>query len=242
MSNTHMAPETKLSRWEDQRDVMNLMGRYTYELLLKNQGSIYDKFWTRTQEPCLGFNNGYYKGESAVRGYYDAVSRLTGLKSRLLAEKFPDKLGGMDEQTLYGVGQIDFKPLTSPYVVISGDGMTAKGMWLAQGNYGDLTAAGPENFWTFGCFAGDFIREDEEWKIMHLLYVEDVNASMGSPWDAGEKRVSLPEFQALEDFEMPSPNVPATVYSEYDAHRPYALLPEIPRGYETFAETFSYGV
>lgn len=237
-----MSAQQKLSLWEDQREIQNLMGRYTCELLQKHDQDLYELFWTKTAEPCLGLNHGYYKGISAVQGYYEARHQATLLKSRLLAARFPEKLGQYDEAALCGVGQIEYKPLTSPYVVIANDGRTAKGMWFAQGNEGDLLPSGPENFWTLGCFAADFIREDGQWRILNLLYLEDVHTSMGSKWDAPRQDAVLPEFAELADFQMPAPTHPVCLRTFYSSSRPHTELPRIPEAYETLAETFSYGI
>ena len=36
-----LTPELQIERWEDRRDIKNLMGRYAYDLLIKNEKKVY---------------------------------------------------------------------------------------------------------------------------------------------------------------------------------------------------------
>ena len=55
MNVNNMDLEMLVNRWEDRRELQNLMGRYTYALLLKEETEIYDTFWCNTAEtPSLG--------------------------------------------------------------------------------------------------------------------------------------------------------------------------------------------
>ena len=70
MKRTNMPLEALVTRWEDRREIQNLMGRYTYALLLKQEKDIFDIYWCQNAEaPCLGLNSGYYKGYGAIQSY-----------------------------------------------------------------------------------------------------------------------------------------------------------------------------
>ena len=45
MKRTNMPLEALVTRWEDRREIQNLMGRYTYALLLKQEKDIFDTYW-----------------------------------------------------------------------------------------------------------------------------------------------------------------------------------------------------
>ncbi len=230
-------------RFEDRREIKNLMGKYVASLILKREGTIFADFWSKAEDVCLGFNHGYYKGADAITGYYAAVAEATRLKGKALQKKFPEQLGSLSDEELYGTGPYEAKPLTSPYIVEAEDQKTAKGLWMVQGIDTDITTAGPVTYWTWGYFAADFIKEDGGWKIWHLQYVEDVHHLSGQNWGAEETPYpELPEFSCLKDISIPAPNVPATVREYYSADRNYTAAPQIPVAYSTFAETFSYGV
>ena len=57
-----MTLEFLVERWEDQRTIKNLMGKYVNCLLLNRQGEIFDSFFST-------FNDGSYIGPDAVKGY-----------------------------------------------------------------------------------------------------------------------------------------------------------------------------
>jgi hypothetical protein len=46
----------------------------------------------------------------------------------------------------------------------------------------------------------------------------------------------------MKDFKFPEPNVPAVLREAYYPGRPFTESPALPEPYETFAETFSYGI
>ncbi len=230
-------------RFEDHREIKNLMGKYVSSLLLNWEGKVYDSFWSKADDVCLGFNNGYYKGAEAVKGYYDAVAAATAVKGKVLQKIFPDELGKLSDEELYGVGPFEAKPLTSPYIIIADDRKTAKAIWMSAGYNIDVETCGPVGHWCWGTFAVDFRLEDGEWKIWHLLYTLDVNNIGGQDWAAEPVPYEdLPEFAEIANIVIPEPNVKQEVRKLYSPDRPFTKLPPVPVAYATFADTFSYGI
>ena len=229
--------------FESQREIKNLMGKYVSSQLLNREGSIYDMFWSSREDVCLGFNNGYYKGAEAVKEYFRAVSDATMVKSKTLQKIFPDELGKLSDEELYGVGPFKARPLTSPYIQVAEDGETAKGIWMSAGYVIEIEPAGPVGHWNWGTFAGDFVLENGRWKLWHLLYTVDINNIGGQDWaKPAEPYPELPEFEEIKSIKIPEPNVPCAVRELYSADRPFTPLPEVPQPYKTFADTFSYGI
>ena len=234
--------EFLVERWEDQRDVKNLMGKYVNCLLLNRQGEIYDAFFSKKDDVSLAFNDGSYVGAEAVKGYFTALVERNKLSAKLLQQRLPEKLGGKSEEKIYGIGPFHVKPLTAPVVEVAEDGETAKGLWFCLGCYAEVTSRGPESSWTWGYFAGDFVYENDGWKIWHLQYLNDVDSLCGQSW-GGEVMPypELEEFAPLKDFVMPEYTVKEQARQLYAADRPLTETPRIPEPYQTFAETFSYG-
>ena len=244
MNRTDMSLETLVARWEDRREIQNLMGRYTYALLLKQEKDIFDTYWCQKADgPCLGLNDGYYTGYDAIRGYYEARHQKNLLRTRLIMEDFADKVQGKSEDELYGCGVLDHKPLGNQVIEIAQDGQTAKGFWYAVGKEDEYGASGPLSYWTFGMFGVDFVWEDGQWRIWHLTYVEDIHTPAGDRWAAAPKqRDQIPLSRPMADFRMPEPTVPTQVRALYTPERPFTKLLPLPEPYGTFAETFSYGI
>ncbi len=243
MAKRQFSPEQLLDRWEARREMQNIMGRLTQSYLMMEEARIYDRWWSKREDVCLGVNTGWYSGKDAVREYYDALGRKIALASGIIAEIFPEKLGGKTREELYGVGQLGVKPVDTFVIEIAGDGKTAKGIWSLHGTYADITASGPVSFWDWGYYCVDFILDDEGWKIWHMQYLTDINNPTGGDW--ADKPLSWPEdpkFAAMKDFTFPEPNVPAVLRQSYYPGRPFTETPPLPEPYETFAETFSYGI
>lgn len=235
--------EQLTQRWEDQRALKNLMGKYANCIILNREQDIFDLFWSREEDVCLSFNDGAYVGVEAVSGYYTACYERNMLVARLMQARFPEKLGGKSEDEIYGIGPFKVKPLSSPVIEVAADGKTAKGLWHCQGAYNDVEVCGPVANWTWGYFAVDFIREADGWKIWHMSYTNDVDCICGQSWGKEKQPLpALPEFAALGEFHYPAYTVAKTIRPLYTPSRPHTDAPQIPQPYDTFADTFSYGI
>lgn len=233
--------EQLVTRWEDQRAIKNLMGKYANLILLNREGEVFDRLWSRA-DPALGFNGGWYIGAEAVAGYYSACVERNALVAALLQKRFPEKLGGMTAEEIYGIGPFKVEPMACPIIEVAADGRTAKGLWCCQGARNDVEACGPRARWTWGWFAVDFIRE-EGWRIWHMRYLKDVDCTCGQSWaEDGTVYPPLPEFAPLADFAYPAFTKAETLRTEYTPDRPLTEAPRIPEPYDTFAHTFTYGM
>lgn len=238
-----LTSEQLVGIFEDQRDLKNLMGKICYTILLKQEKDMVQRFWSQREDICLGTNAGYYDGANAVKGYYEAVHQHTVEATEFLKKAFPDRMGKLTEEEQFGAGSMDVKPMDTAVIEIAGDGETAKGIWYSRGTYNDLTEQGPLAFWKLGVYACDFVREDGQWKVWHMLNLTDVLVPGGRSWADTEIEPypDLPEWAGAKSFVPPAPNRPQVLREVYYPGRPLAPLPEPPAPYETFADTFSYG-
>lgn len=236
--------EELLTRWEQRRALQNLMVRFfSQDYLMRRENKMYDTYWSKADDVCLGVNNGYYQGAAAVQAYYQGLADRTALESRLIQQKYAAQVGNLSPEEAYGMGIMDMKSLVAPVIELAADGATAKGIWTIHGMNTKLTAAGQVSYWERAYVAGDFVWEDGTWKVWHLLYVQDLDAPSGTNWaDPAPEYPTDPAYAELADFHFPEPNVKMTVYETYSAARPFYAPPAYPEPYETFAETFSYGL
>ena len=243
MNVTNWPPERIMDQWEALRAVKNLMGKYVNCLLLNRVQDLWPLFWSKTQQDVsLGLNNGYYVGAADIQTYYAAMYDGNMRKAKLLQSSLPERLGSLSDEELYGVGPFHVHPLGSPVIEIAGDGKTAKGIWHCMGAYADIGTDGPSSSWLWGYYAGDFVREEDGWRIWHLLYLRDVDHTCGQSWADPEKPgEDLPEFQAMAEFHLPAPTVEKTLWTLYHPRRVHMAPPRIPEPYDTFQNTFSYG-
>lgn len=242
MNKSNRSAEDLVGRWEERREIKNLMGRYAVSFLLKKESTMFADFWSHREDVSMGLNNGWYLGPDAIAAWFAAIDQATALKAKLLQADLPDQLGDQDLTTLYGIGDFDVKPLGTPVIELAEDLQTAKGIWYSQGTKADVTSSGPVSYWTFGVFAVDFIYEDEAWKIWHLQYLEDIKCLCGQSWAEPEKPFpELEAFAPLKDVSLPEPTVKTVLREYYHPGRPMAKLPPLPVPYDTFGSTFSYG-
>ena len=236
--------EQKIRRWEDQRAIKNLMGKYALTMLLEERASAYDRFWSGREDVCLGLNGGWYAGAEAIRGYYQAQAARTAAESELLIKLFPEKLAALPEEKKYGVGHLDNRPVSAPVIAVAGDGETAKGMWTCFGCYTAFDPVyGPQSHWNWSVYAVDFVRENGVWKLWHMQYLTEIDTLCGSDWTKPARPArERPEFAPLSAAVIPAPNVPMTLHEPWSGKRTAAKLPPLPRAYETFSDTFSYGM
>ena len=240
-----LSSEELLTKWEKRRAIQNLMVRFFSEdYLMRRENKMYDTYWSKAADVCLGVNNGYYQGASAVKSYYKGLEERTKMESALIQKKYPQRLAGLSEEEVYGAGIMDMKSLVAPVIEIAGDDATAKGIWTIHGMNTKLTPSGQVSYWERAYVAVDFVWEDNQWKVWHLLYVQDLDTPSGSDWVGPYPEYpEVPEYaEAVKSFQFPEPNVKMTVYETYSANRPFYAPPAYPEPYETFAETFSYGL
>jgi len=157
--------QKEVVRAQDVTEIMNLMGRYE---TIHNTQDIH-KSWelfadmpdTYTQIAGMQKIEGY---EAVVKSWADQTSGSN--------PGSPDK-GTMLEH-----------PLSSPIIVVAGDGQTAKGTFVSLGHETHYDAANnkydPE--WAYGKYAIDFIKQDGEWKIWHHRWFRFFRTSFYTAW------------------------------------------------------------
>lgn len=243
MKSEAFTTEQLMDRWEDQRDIKNLMGIYANYIILNKDADVVADLWSQRGDLCYGVNDGWYAGREAVAGYYRAVRERNELVARCLQEKFPQEIGGKTADEIFGIGTFRVYPVSCPVIEIARDGETAKGLWYCQGSHAEVLGCGPTSMWSWGYYAADFIREGDAWKIWHLQFTNDVDARCGQDWGKPIAPLpELPEFDALRAYSLPAPTVAECLRRRYSTDRPLTPAPRIPEPYGTFGETFSYGI
>ena len=232
-----------LAKWEAQRDIKNVMGKVANCILLNREAEIFGRFWSSDREDvCLGFNEGWYIGPEAVRGYFQSEHDRCALVADCLQKAYPDQIGGKTAEEIYGIGAFKARPLYAPIIEVADDMETAKGLWYCMGTSAEVDTAGPVANWTWGYYCADFVREEGQWKLWHLQYINDVDCISGQSWGKEQTPYpDLPEFEPMRSFHRPEPTVKTTLREYYTPLRPLTPAPELPVPYATFSETFSYG-
>ena len=90
--------EQLTQRWEDQRALKNLMGKYANCIILNREQDIFDLFWSTEEDISLSFNDGGYVGVEAVKAYYQACRDRNQQVALLMQKRFPEQLGGLRDE------------------------------------------------------------------------------------------------------------------------------------------------
>lgn len=236
--------EELVGRFEDRRDVKNLAGKYVMSLLLKKEPTILEDLWSQKDDISLGVNGGYYAGRQALTDYYASIDAATKAKAQVLKKVFPEDLGEYSDEKLYGRGPMEIRSLDNAIIEIADDGKTAKGFFYVFGLVTDISERGAVSNWVLGSLCIDFIRENDLWKLWHVLYLEDVDTPAGKKWgdpNAIEQFPLMPQFADMKGVEIAKPNQEKALRALYTGSRPFTKLPKVPEPYDTFENTFSYG-
>lgn len=247
LTKNKLTPEKQIERWEDRRDIKNLMGRFAYDLLVKNEKEIYAQHWSQRADACLMFPWGTYKGAQAVQGYYDALHRYNGERALWYGEMMPEKTKNLTEEELYGIGSYHGMHLTTPAIVVADDGETAQAIYWCHDVYDVMCEAGNAGKWDLGLLFIDLVYENDSWKIWHLRCAFEVSGPHGQPFGTaftlpGEPIPYLQEKLAQMKQWFPQPNDPTPSHEMYAIGREKPQYPPCPRPYETWQDSQSYGI
>ena len=237
--------EELTSRWEDIREIENLIGRRAFYTMLGDPDKIWRELWCKkAPNPSMGFNHGYYQGYHAVEGWFQARKDYITLQTELVKTAFPDKLGGKTLQDILNVGNLNCENVSTPLIELAGDGQTAKGLWYVMGTDLEVGPSGQESSYSWGRLGVDFVKEDGAWKIWHTVFAQDLLTPTGESWSQPEhpEKPADPRFAQLQGFRFPKPNVPMLIHERFHSERVLAAFPPLPVPYDTFGDTFSYGV
>lgn len=121
---------------------------------------------------------------------------------------------------------------------LAGDGKTAKGLWYA---IAQETEAQPDGtgkaLWMPEKIAVDFVKENDDWKIWHIVVSTDLVSEAGE--DYSEQEVYHNYETNPVDVEFGTPTIAKLIHNtDFNWWDNY---PPMPEAYETFSDAVSYG-
>ena len=235
MMNKKFTDEEQILRIWDVEDVKSLMNKRVFLQTADLREEELRTMWVQEPEhqktASYGSNWGYYVGMDEIRKYY--------VDSHAAALEEQKKANGAAE---VNTGNMYAHPLTTGLVELAEDGETAKGLWYSIGNEAMAQADGTARVqWMLGKVAADFIREEDGWKIWHIVISTDVDCQAGhdygeypvyEDWSADSTNPVRREF-GRPTVEMLTHDVTFNWWDNYP--------PMPPRNYKTFTDDISYG-
>ena len=211
MSEAKYTPEQQVQRAYEIHRIKNVMGRHAWYHCWRQHPKEYESIWSKRDDISWGNSGGYHYGREA---FYDCYVR--------------NQAEGNETEP----GVLFMHTLTTGLVELAEDGQTAQGMWITPGQAGG--GDGTIGF-MYERYAVDFILEDGEWKIWHLLVGTDFMLPMGGTLADAKGPGGPPPGD-----DTPKPGVlKLRNYQSTDLGWPN--YPQWPKPYKTFSETVSYG-
>ena len=215
-----------MQRVWDVEQVKKLAAKRCYYLANDWREEELEELWVTGEEAqktaSFGRNWGYYVGMDAIRDYY-----VTAHNEKL------DALPGDRAQ-----GCLFHHPVSTGLVQEAYDGQTARGLWycISQETLRQ-TETEADARWYMEKLAIDFLKEDGQWKIWHVVVATDLQSEAGANYM--EQKVDLPDAENAAFVEFGTPNLPMRTHNERYNWLDNYPAPPVP--YATFNEDNSYG-
>lgn len=180
----------------------------------------------------FGRNTGWYVGMDAIRGYY--VAKHEKDRRAQLAEirkNFP-------EVTELHTGCLSSHPATTGLVRLAGDGKTARAMFYSIAQETEALPDGTAKaLWMPEKIAVDLVKENDGWKIWHMVIANDLTSEAGENYGKGDPFVDWDTDPVAVEFGEPTVKklIHDPTFNWWDDY------PPLPEEYETFTGDMGYG-
>ncbi len=217
----------------DKEAIKKLMARRAFYYANNQRRRELDELWVSSREyrssASYGRNWGYYVGMDSIANYY-VLEHSKKQYAELTAIHENNPAVTVDNQNL-GWGCTAFHTVTTPMLYIAGDGKTARGLWYSAGQETIMRADGTAKaYWTMDNMSADFVKENGDWKIWHLVVCSDFFVEAGTDFKTG----TLEPLTGPDPFrdEFGAPDIPMTVHNpRYNLSDNY---PPMPLPYDTY--------
>lgn len=241
-----MTAEQMARRALDYAEIQNVMAAHVYHYRAQKQTEELDRFWAKTKEDlAYTHNERAFVGRAQVYKYYSKANDVTR-KEKLdaICRIFPEVENKPEN---LGMGDLVAHIITTPYIEIAADGMTAKGVWYSPGLCSSVGTDGHLNaMQIWEKYGVDFVREEDGWKIWHLCgyidFMMPVDGRLLESGVPGKKPNSEQETPEPKSMPQPfvSPNATLGYRPFYSPTTVADFYPPLPQPYDIWEHTFSY--
>ena len=231
--------EELIQRVTDVMEIRNVMGRHAYYHAKGLHEKELKEIWVQKPEnqktASFGQNWGYNVGMERIDAYYGKGS-VENYQKDLEALHAADPSVEVNQENL-GIGSLVIHMLTAPYIEVAADGKTAQGLWYSPGAVGGVHPDHSDGLMMYEKYGVDFMKEDGEWKIWHVLVSNDVTYEAGTNLGDVETFTGKP---GLAQQQFGDPTMPYVVHNpDYGWSDAYPTVP--PVAYETYDPEKSFG-
>jgi ketosteroid isomerase-like protein len=230
----------------DVQEVQNLMSRRAfYHSVGQNENEL--KLWAKKTPIRWAQNQGCWIGMDALRDYYETTNYAMQRANLAKKAKNNPVIENNFEKNRQ-VGEAVYHLLTTPIIEIAKDGKTAKGMWYTPGVIltGDGKKSEGMDMWER--YGVDFIKEDGQWRFLHIAVYTDFAKPFGAPLTPQSESTATVGTEGAaqgpgpggETIKVPGPTISKKMYEEFSQTRVPKLEPRLPEPYTTLSKTFEY--
>ena len=230
--------EELIVRIWDKECIKDLISRRAFYYANNRRADELKDLWVteaeRRRTASFGGNTGFYVGMEEIEKWY--VTQAKAAWFDRLRPYADSGIAVLDEKDL-GFGAMAFHTANTPLIYIAEDGQTARGMWSCEGQETYGAPDGGHAYFVQAVLAGDFVREDEGWKIWHLVICNDLFVEAGQ--DFGNQPISVPPEEDPIESQFGSPTIRKAVHnSKFNWADDY---PTMPLPYDTYRDEEGYG-
>jgi len=233
--------EKMAQRTQDIQEIQNVMSRHCFLDGSNQTRRQVDEIWSHNEpDVCSAHSQIRAVGLESLYQLADMHDKFAQDHVEQIHQLFPDI--PKDNRDL--VGWMKMHALCTPYIVVAGDGQTAKGTWESPGFATMLVNGKLQAVWMWERFAADFIKENGLWKLWHFNAMSQFNTPYEKSWVTSAMEPQKP----MGPPPGTGPEQPARSPVRNEPYNPRKLcgpltphFPPQPVPYETFDETFSYG-
>lgn len=180
-------------------------------------------------EPMRAFTELFAAEHEEVYVEIDECGGYIGKKASAFMERYDAYLKDPSDKR----GWMDMQNLTTPYVIVGQDGSRARGQWSVFNPQAKMATAYPDcvhrltAIWCFSKYTAEFIRQENQWKILKLRLLSYVRAPLEQGWNIQPDCYRMPAELYL------APDTPprTSIYNTdciYSGHGIYNWGPYLP--------------
>lgn len=247
MSNLTLEEKVQLALENSERalaycEIQKVWAAHAYCYRAQQQRYELEHFWAKEHDDIMyAHGTMAFWGRERVTEYYARGNEVMNEgKLKTMSELYPGEIENTPENL--GIGDLVIRCQTTPYIEVSKDIKTAKGVFYTPGfNTENDLEGNPVAMFMVGKDAVDFIKENDGWKIWHYRDSADI----GFPVDSSLLSMRLDQVMKGRTVggTFPEPNrviLPLKEEGMFNPKKSAKFSPELPMPFDTWSEDISH--
>lgn len=193
--------EQEAQKADDYRQITNAMMGHIHSYYNHTERKDLEDYWVKSRDDIVyAHNDRAYTGKQGVWEYYIDGTDASKKRYAALAQKFYH----VDTPDGAAAGYRVIHVLGSPYIEIAGDRKTAQGIWMSFSFMSNIGGDGRGNpSYVLQRFSGEFLREDDKWRLWHIRDYTDVHMKIETPLQDTETVEWGPDGKLMDRMDPP---------------------------------------